>query len=306
MTPEAFVEEPTTPLDPRLGRIAELDIRSAEFPIRALLDPTMVLHTQLWPCPEYLDQGNVGACVGFSMAHDIISEPMALASNFSQAMNIYKEAQKIDPWPGEAYEGTSVLAGVKILQQMSYVSEYRWAFSIDDVLQTLSNLGPIVFGLNWYQGMFSPDAEGLIRPTGGLAGGHAILAVGYDHERQLVRFHNSWGVWWGKVGDCFITVADLTRLLAERGEACVPVVRTNPNPPPPEPIPPEPTPPEPTPPEPVPPEPTPPSNTGYFNVKGSMIFHDIHKVKGVVEWRWTEYRTPIAMGFRPCKTCRPR
>lgn len=297
--PIEFIEEPSSPLDPRLGRIAQLDIRSAEFPVRALLEPTMVLHTQLWPCPEYLNQGSEGSCVGFSMGHDVIAEPMSLPFTYDQARHVYKEAQKIDPWPGEAYEGTSVLAGIKILQQLNYVTEYRWAFGIDDVIQTLSNLGPIIFGINWYQGMFSPDAEGIIRPTGSLAGGHAILAVGYDHERQLVRFHNSWGTWWGKSGDCFMTVADLTTLLAQNGEACVPVVRVNPNPP----TPPEPTPPGPTPPEPAPPVPT---NGPYFNVKGSLVFHDVHNVKGVREWLWTEYQTPIIMGFRPCKVCKPQ
>lgn len=295
--PKDFVEELPSDVDPRLGRIAQLDIKSADFPVRALFEPVMVLHTQLWPCPEYLNQGSIGACVGFSMAHDIIAEPMALPSDYNQALSIYKEAQKIDPWPGENYEGTSVLAGIKVLQNLNYVTEYRWAFGIDDVLQTLSNLGPIIFGINWYQGMFNPDAEGIIRPTGSLAGGHAILAVGYDHERQLIRFHNSWGTWWGKGGDCFMTVSDLASLLAQNGEACVPVVRVNPNPPAPDPEPVPPTPPE--------PEPT-PTNNRYFNIKGSLIFHDIHNVKGQVEWRFTEYQTAIAMGMRPCKTCKPQ
>jgi len=48
-----------------------------------------------------------------------------------------------------------------------------------------------------------------------LRGGHAILAVGYDHARRLIIFRNSWGRGWGDGGYgylpyAFIASANLT------------------------------------------------------------------------------------------------
>jgi len=37
-----------------------------------------------------------------------------------------------------------------------------------------------------------------------LVGGHAILAVGYDHARRLMIFRNSWGTGWGDHGYGFL------------------------------------------------------------------------------------------------------
>ena len=275
--PEEYVE-PLHGQDSRLGRLIEFDLTSTRYPIRSLLGPRSVLQSKEWPCFEYLDQGNVGACVGFSCEHDIAADPVMLPVSHNHAMQIYKEAQRIDPWPGEDYEGTSVLAGVKTLKAMGYISEYRWAFSIDDVLDTLANYGPVIFGINWYSGMFYPNAAGVINPSGSLAGGHAILGVGYNHEHQLVHLHNSWGQGWGRGGDCWISVANLTRLLNERGEACVPVVRTDPNP-----------------------QPT----YVAFSMVGSNVYHDYHVVRGTLDRRYTSFEEARAAGKRRCLVCRP-
>ncbi len=31
-------------------------------------------------------------------------------------------------------------------------------------------------------------------------GGHAVLAMGYDDEKKLIKFRNSWGSAWGDKG----------------------------------------------------------------------------------------------------------
>jgi len=48
-----------------------------------------------------------------------------------------------------------------------------------------------------------------------LRGGHAVLAVGYDHARRLILFRNSWGRAWGDGGYgylpyAFVASANLT------------------------------------------------------------------------------------------------
>ena len=48
-----------------------------------------------------------------------------------------------------------------------------------------------------------------------LRGGHAVLVVGYDHDRRVLIFRNSWGRGWGDHGDgylpyAFVASPDLT------------------------------------------------------------------------------------------------
>lgn len=216
---------PTTPVDSRLGRIPQFDPRSRNYPIRSLLAAALPPRSYTWSCNQYLNQGYVSGCVGFSIAHEVVARPVALPMTYDQAMTIYREAQKIDPWPGENYPGTSVLAGIKVAMGQGYYSEYRWGFSLDDLKLAVGYRGPAVLGINWYSGMMWPDNSGVIRVQGSVEGGHAILCNGISLSRRQFRLHNSWGPNWSLGGDCFISFDDMDRLLHENGEACIPVKR---------------------------------------------------------------------------------
>lgn len=216
----------------KLGRIQQFDERSRAFPIRTLLEAKRP-RSYTWACSTTLDQGTEGACVGFSWAHELIARPVVVSGiDATTATGFYHAAQGLDPWDGGAYpgadpfyEGTSVLAGAKAVQNAGYISEYRWAFGLDDVLLTLGYKGPVVLGIEWHEDMFDPDADGLLHVSGGIAGGHAILANGVSLSRRLVRLHNSWGADWGRNGEAYIGFDDLAQLLADGGEACVPMKR---------------------------------------------------------------------------------
>lgn len=223
------------------------DERSRAYPIRDILGEAVIRHSQEWACNIWLDQLQEGACVGFACAHEAGAEPVAVQGMTDAiARDIYKRAQKIDEWPGESYEGTSVLAGAKIMQEMKLWSEYRWAFGIDDVIDTLVQHGPVVFGTPWYQSMFAPKADGMMVIEGVAAGGHAYLGRIYDHERGRIWIRNSWmkkpdgtGSFWGINGDAWMPIESFDKLLKQGGQAMVPVKRNDPNPapapPPPEP-----------------------------------------------------------------------
>lgn len=217
--------------DRRLDRLPQFDKRSRAFPIRELLTPKPLV-TKTWRCWTWLDQGREGACVGFSWSHELAAEPMTipLRTNDS-AREIYNDAKKIDEWAGEDYSGTSVLAGAKVVQSRGYMPEYRWCFGIDDLVNTLSHHGPVVLGIPWLRSMFNPDAKGVLKVEGEVAGGHAILARGVllkKFGRPVVRLRNSWGRDWGYDGDCFVYFEDMERLLKMDGDACVPVRRRRP------------------------------------------------------------------------------
>jgi hypothetical protein len=228
-------------------REIKFDPRSRSFPISTTFTHNKI-RSYTWKCEAWNDQGREGACVGFAWSHELTARPVEIKTSNEVARQIYIEAQKLDQWAGEDYEGTSVIAGVKAVRALyadkdgnPLIAEYRWAFSLEDIVRTLGFRGPIVLGMNWYSGMFNTDANGFIRKTGFLAGGHAILARGVkivwldkkapkvwsnvDRQLSYVVLRNSWGKAWGDGGDAKISLNDLNALMREQGEACVPVVR---------------------------------------------------------------------------------
>lgn len=215
--------------DPRLGRLPQYDPRNTEYPIRTLIPPTYAPRSYTWRCAPYLNQGNVGACVGFAIAHEIAARPVEIPTVVNDlGFRIYHDAQQLDEWPGDAYEGTSVLAGIKAGKALGYYEEYRWAFTLEDVVLTLGYKGPVVLGVNWYTGMMTADGAGMIHVSGQVEGGHAILAKGVNIKTEMIRLHNSWGTWWGRGGDALISFEDVARLLRQSGDACIPIRRLRP------------------------------------------------------------------------------
>ena len=212
--------------DGGLGRIPQFDEKSRDFDIRAVtpLGP----RSYTWACPANLDQKQTSECVAYSWSHELIAKPKPKTLAWSPH-DIYTQAQKIDEWPGEDYDGTSVLAGVKILQQMGYIGEYRWGFTSRDGITGVSRHGPGVIGITWRDDMWETDLNGYVHWSGSQAGGHAILVRGVSLTRQAVLLHNSWGADWGGTtkgpGTAWFSFTDLDKALKDDGEFCIPTVR---------------------------------------------------------------------------------
>lgn len=210
--------------DPRLDRIPEFDEESKEYPVSAVLQAARA-RSYHWRCDITLDQGREGACVGFAWTHEAAARPVVVPGlTNAHAQKTYKAAQLLDEWPGEAYSGTSVLAGAKVMQAAGYFAEYRWAFNFNDLLLSLGNRGPAVLGIDWYDSMYEPQ-NGWLELSGRKVGGHAILAWGVSYPGKYVSLHNSWGADWGRNGNAKISFYNLEKLLADGGEACIPSLR---------------------------------------------------------------------------------
>lgn len=205
-------------------RLVEFDEASKQYPIRTLVTASAP-RSYTWSCDVYLDQGREGACVGFGWSHEAAARPDVRTVTYTSAMNLYRRAKELDQWAGTDYEGTSVLAGAKAAREKGYLSEFRWAFGLEDLIMAVGYKGPAVLGLNWYPGMYEPDANGFLRPTGTQLGGHCLIANGVSIKNEKFRVHNSWGPDWGLGGDAFISFDDMRTLLRQDGEACIPVVR---------------------------------------------------------------------------------
>lgn len=224
------------------------DPRSRNFLAVAGLE-NFELRSRVWNCNAWLDQGREGACVGFGWSHELCAYPKPFMVDDTFAQQIYHRARQLDDEPGENYEGTSVLAGIKAVQEytnskgLPLIGEYRWAYGVHDVVKTIAHRGPVVLGIDWYENMYDPDENNFIHAEGPIAGGHCILANAFafrkmdpdgpatydniDMHRSRVRLHNSWGKDWGVNGESRISLVDLEKLLEHSyGEACIPMYRT--------------------------------------------------------------------------------
>lgn len=218
----------STTTERTFDREVRFDEASRAYNARTLVSSALPPRGYSWRAGVHLDQGREGACVGFAWAAELAANPVRVPVNDGYAHQLYQDARFFDRQAGRHWPaGASVLAGAKAARQLGAIGEFRWCFTLEDLLRTISWFGPVILGLNWYEGMLVPE-RALIRPTGRLLGGHAICARGVSMYREAVRLRNSWGVDWGVAGDCWLGFEDLTRLLSEDGEACVPLVRAIP------------------------------------------------------------------------------
>lgn len=213
----------TTPAS--LGRLYVPDERDANYMMASVLPSAPERGWRYWWANGWWgDQGQTPQCVAYSWTHWVEDGPLtykAAQSPFDAPANLYHEAQKVDQWPGENYAGTSVRAGAKVLQSRGIVTSYHWAYDAQTVANAILTTAPVVVGTNWYNDMFTPDAEGIIRKGGSLAGGHAYLLDGVNTKTGFFRIKNSWSRSWGHKGFAYISMEDMDALLKNQGEACL-------------------------------------------------------------------------------------
>lgn len=217
-----------------LGRLVIPDNRDLLWPAAAAIrhapkPPDDRHYRYWWDLGWNGDQGDTPECVGYAWMHLVENGPITHASRTPGAppifspTGLYNEAQEVDAWPGEDYEGTSVRAGAKVLQRRGLIREYRWATNVAMIVEAVLRVGPVIMGTYWTRGMWEPDSNGFIHPTGPIDGGHAYCVDGVNIREDKARLLNSWGNAWGENGRAWIRLRDLGLLLANYGECCVPI-----------------------------------------------------------------------------------
>lgn len=228
--------QPISPSDPRLGRHVRHDALSWRFPY-----PTTGLEIASVRWERHVpifDQGRVGSCTGNAAIGVLctgllwpIHPDTRYTPDEAGALAIYSDAEDIDgdgPYPPQD-NGSSGLSVAKAAKARGMIAEYRHTFGIDDALRALT-ITPLITGIPWYEGMFTPDAQGVLTVTGRLAGGHEIVVDEYDAARQLVGFTNSWGASWGADGRFYLHREDWAQLLDRDGDVTVLVPQAAPTP----------------------------------------------------------------------------
>ena len=208
-----------------LGRAYVPDERDKKYLIENKLSlKNTLLTSKYWNADGWWgNQGNTPQCVGYSWSHWIEDGPVEHGGKapIIHPTLIYSEAQKVDEWYGENYDGTSVRGGAKYLKATNKISSYLWTYDVNVLTKTVLTTGPVVVGTNWYSSMFKPDRNGVIRAVGRIVGGHAYVINGVDTKTKLFRIKNSWGREWGKSGHAFISFTDMEKLIKQNGEVCL-------------------------------------------------------------------------------------
>lgn len=184
-------------------------------------------------------------CVGASCRGLLNAAPIMVKPNTGPSMyHFYAAAQRLDEWPGENYDGSSVRGGCKALQQQGYIQSYLWLdtrpSAVEASLLTMIDFmrlgyGTVIVGTNWYLSMDDVDGDGYILSPGTTetpVGGHAYRINWYDEKRNAFLVVNSWGYLWGEEdpdgtpgpykGTAWMRAPLMRRLMVEEGEAACP------------------------------------------------------------------------------------
>lgn len=216
----------TTPYG--LGRIVVPDEGDKNYPmLKALQNPSLAkrpVDYKYWWTSSTMNQGNSSMCVAYTWRQWLNSAPVIDRSGLAgpDVYRIYQRAQQLDDFPGTAYQGTTVRAGAKVMEELGFLKEYVWASSAEEIAEFVLTQGTACFGTNWYKSMFTPRADGYVKisPDSPMNGGHAYLCTGYNKKTGLFRFVNSWGPEWGSSGRFYMSGETVERLIREDGEAC--------------------------------------------------------------------------------------
>lgn len=211
----------------RFGRLHMPDPGDHRFLVAPRASEAANIRSKYHFTDTVLDQGMTAHCVGAASRGWLSAGPVRNLSG-PDMHQIYAAAQRVDEWPGEEpdYFGTSVRAAFKVLKAQGYVSEYRWAFTLEAVLDHILLKSPMVLGTEWTMGMMEPDRFGFIHAGGEAVGGHAYLVKGANREKRCpdgsrgaVRIVNSWGLGWGEKGMAWLSFKDAEALIKNNGEA---------------------------------------------------------------------------------------
>lgn len=236
--PETIVE------GKRLGRHVNHDERSNQYLIPEGT-PTTVLWQRLI---GVLDQGDVGSCTGNAATGHIGTTPTddagvkatGVVLDENEALALYSAAEVIDgdgPYPPND-NGSSGLSVAQAAKNAGLIAGYTHALTVA-AAHTAIQAGPFIVGSDWYTGMDTPDASGVVTATGTIRGGHEYECIGYDTATDLWHFVNSWGTSYGINGHFFYSSATFATLLADQGDITqfTPLLNPAPTPTPPQPNP---------------------------------------------------------------------
>ena len=200
-------------------------------------------------CPPVYDQGQLGSCTAQALASafDFNRQKQGESFMLPSRLFIYWNERDMEGTV-DSDAGAMIRDGVKVLVKLGTPRETLWPYDISkftikppnaayieaeknqalvyqrirrpdnnrsqDMLLCLSMGFPFVTGFAVYESFESDEVArtGIVpmpEATESMLGGHAILVVGYDLDKQQYICRNSWGTEWGDHGDFYMPFAYL-------------------------------------------------------------------------------------------------
>jgi C1A family cysteine protease len=193
-------------------------------------------------CPPVYDQGKLGSCtanaIGAAHQFEQIRQGKSRGSFAPSRLFVYYNERAMEGTiPMDS--GALIRDGIKSVVKQGVCPETEWPYIVERftsapteacykhalshqalayrrVYQSLPQLRaclaagfPVVFGFTVYESFESRSvARAGVVPMPGRSeralGGHAVLAVGYDHMKRWFIVRNSWGTKWGDKGYCYM------------------------------------------------------------------------------------------------------
>lgn len=197
--------------------------------------------------PPAYDQSSLGSCTGNAIAGDLQYEMrrQRIRDFIPSRLFIYYNERAME---GDVSQdsGASISDGIHSVAKLGFCNEARWPYviakfanrpykscyekalghrsiayyrlnmaTIDETETCIGTACSFVLGISVYESFESDAASrtGMIPMPGSkekLLGGHAIVIVGVDRKRKLVKFRNSWSPSWGLNGYGFLPYAYVT------------------------------------------------------------------------------------------------
>jgi C1A family cysteine protease len=233
---------------PRYGWIPDLpdhrdQLYSAPVPTLKVLPARLDLRSQ---CPPVYNQGPLGSCtanaIGAAVEFDHLKQ--GLPDLLPSRLFIYYNERAMEGTV-TVDSGAQIRDGIKSVAKLGVCPERMWPYTIarfavrptpkcyheaikdrivlyqrlvptlDQLRGCLASGFPFVFGFMVYESFESPAVARsghapMPAPEERALGGHAVMAVGYDHPRQRFILRNSWGPKWGTKGYFTLPYAYLT------------------------------------------------------------------------------------------------
>lgn len=239
-------------------RVESEDPRRLLHRMERAVETDRPLRSRSWAYVQ-LDQGQQGACTGFSATMEAAARPVPIfgdpASSFSQAeldsmartaQSVYVRAKELDVFPGTDHEGSSVDGACLAGRELGWWDAWVWSTGSGEaqamqVMQALAWRGPVMVGTGWREGMESSE-DGFMSYSGADLGGHAYLYTRVRvpvktprtaEQRAFAERAPRGAVWtpnsWGGKGQGWMTFEDLAASLADHGEAALVVNRLQPS-----------------------------------------------------------------------------
>jgi C1A family cysteine protease len=187
-------------------------------------------------CPAVYDQGQLGSCTGNAIAGAIEFERLKQGlSDFVPSRLFIYYNERVVEHTVNSDSGAQIRDGIKVVAKQGAPPESDWPYDINKFTDKpptnafsdaaknrvtsyhrvsrvlnqfkgcLASGYPFVFGFTVYDSFESSQVANtgvlnMPQPGEAVAGGHAIVAVGYDDSSQRFIIRNSWGPDWGMKG----------------------------------------------------------------------------------------------------------